>query len=274
MENNEKVIESLFKVVLLCGRQGLAFRGHRDDHVSWEVLEGSSSNQGNFIELVHFRAETDHVLSNHLQNSPASAHYTSKTIQNELIEVIGKCICNDIIDEVNRSKYYTLIADEVTDTSNKEQLSITLRYVLVDVVKEVFVGFVFVERITGASLADAILTWLAAAGLSPSDMRGQCYDGASNMSGARSGCRSIVQQQAPMAMYFHCAAHRLNLAVMSACKIQAFKNVESYIGEISRFFTFSAKRQRIFDRALDMTHLPTKAKKAQGCLPYTLDSTY
>ena len=59
------------------------------------------------------------------------------------------------------------------------------------------------------------------------------------MSGARSGCRSIVQQQAPMAMYFHCAAHWLNLAVVSACKIQAFKNVESYIGEIARFFAFS-----------------------------------
>ena len=27
MENNEKVIESLFKVVLLCGKQGLAFQG-------------------------------------------------------------------------------------------------------------------------------------------------------------------------------------------------------------------------------------------------------
>ena len=65
--------------------------------------------------------------------------YTSKTIQNYLIEVIGKCICKDIIEEVKRSKYYTVIADEVTD-SNKEQLSIVLRYVQIDVVKEVFVG--------------------------------------------------------------------------------------------------------------------------------------
>ena len=70
------------------------------------------------------------------------------------------------------------------------------------------------------------------------------------MSGARSGCRSIVQQQAPIAMYFHCAAHRLNLAVVSACKIQAFKNVTSYIGEIARFFAFLAKRQRLFDRII------------------------
>ena len=36
MENNEKVIESLFKVVLLCGKQVLAFRDHHDDHVNWE----------------------------------------------------------------------------------------------------------------------------------------------------------------------------------------------------------------------------------------------
>ena len=31
MVMNQKVIESLFSIVLLCGRQGLALRGHRDD---------------------------------------------------------------------------------------------------------------------------------------------------------------------------------------------------------------------------------------------------
>ena len=59
---------------------------------------------------------------------------------------------------MKRSKYYTVIADEVTDASNKEQLSIVLRYVQVGVVKEVFVGFICVERIMGESLANAILT--------------------------------------------------------------------------------------------------------------------
>ena len=59
---------------------------------------------------------------------------------------------------MKRSKYYTVIADEVTDASNKEQLSIVLLYVQVGVVKEVFVGFICVERIMGESLANAILT--------------------------------------------------------------------------------------------------------------------
>ena len=115
MEDNERVLTSLFKVVLLCGRQGIAFRGHRDDCLNWEVADKDISfNQGNFIELVRFRAETDEVLSHHLQHSPRNARYTSKTIQNELIEVVSNHICKDILDEVKTSKFYTLIADEIT----------------------------------------------------------------------------------------------------------------------------------------------------------------
>lgn len=67
METNQKVIESLLKVVMLCGKQGLALHGHRDDTINWE--EEGSLNEGNFVQLVRFRAETDPILANHLANS-------------------------------------------------------------------------------------------------------------------------------------------------------------------------------------------------------------
>ena len=35
MERNQLVIESLLRIVLFCGKQGLAFRGHRDDRIDW-----------------------------------------------------------------------------------------------------------------------------------------------------------------------------------------------------------------------------------------------
>jgi len=38
------------------------------------------------------------------------------------------------------------------------------------------------------------------------------------MAGARSGCKAIILQKAPMAVYTHCAAHQLNLAIVGACK--------------------------------------------------------
>ena len=151
------------------------------------------------------------------------------------MDVIGRSIRNEVVQEAKRAKFYSIIADEVTDAVNKEQLSLVLCYVLDGTVKEVFVDFMEVERITGDVLAQAILQWLTMQGLSPIDMRGQCYDGAFNMSGARSCCSSVVQREAPLTMYFHCAARRLNLPVVSACRIQAFKNTKSYVGEIASF---------------------------------------
>ena len=85
---------SLF--LMLCGKQGIALRGHRDDNIKWD--EEETNNEGNFIELVRLRAETDQVLAEHLAKSPKNARYTSKTIQNELVHVIGKSILNDIIE--------------------------------------------------------------------------------------------------------------------------------------------------------------------------------
>lgn len=122
VEHNLQVVESLIKVILLCGKQGLALRGHSDDRFDYD--DTNERNMGNFLECVRFRAETDDVLRKHLMNAPRNAQYTSKTIQNELISVIGNHIRSDILDEVRAAK---IIADEVTDVSNKEQLSLSLR---------------------------------------------------------------------------------------------------------------------------------------------------
>ena len=261
IQENCQVIASLMKVVLVCGVQGLALRGHRDDKV--ELSHPSIANIGNFLELVRFRAETDDSLRRHLHSAPRNAQYTSKTIQNELIDVIGRHIQSDVLSEVKEAKHFCIIADEVTDTSNKEQLSLCLRYVLEDKVKEAFVGFIEVERITGKILAENILQALTSWDLRLENIRGQCYDGASNMSGARAGCSAIVKQHAPLAEYTHCASHRLNLAVLSACKIQSFRNTESYLGEIARFFKFSPKRQRLLDSAIDETCAEVTRKKVK-----------
>ena len=76
------------------------------------------------------------------------------------------------------------------------------------------------------------------------------------MAGSRSGCRAIVQQKAPLAVYHHCAAHRLNLSVLSACKIVAFRNTEYFIGEIARFFHFFLQKGNVSLIKLLMQYAP------------------
>ena len=175
--------------------------------------------------------------------------------------MVGDRIRESIINEVKDAKFYSIIADEVTDVSNREELSLVVRYLYNKEVKEVFVDFIEVERITGNVLGESILQWLTSHNISPADMRGQCYDGSSNMSGARSGAKAVVQKAAPKAMYHHCAAHRLNLSIVSSCKISMIQNAESFLGEIARFFSFSPKRQRMLDKAIEASDTTPKAKK-------------
>ena len=66
------------------------------------------------------------------------------------------------------------------------------------------------------------------------------------MSVVRSECRALIQILAPKATYVDCASHQLNLAVDSACKIQAFKSTESTIGEIACFFLVLSNEAKPF----------------------------
>ena len=85
-----------------------------------------------------FCAETDKVPQSHLQNTSRNALYNSKTIQNEVIDKIGSHICKMILAEVKEAKYYSVIADEVINIANKEQLSVVLYYFFNGCVKGVF----------------------------------------------------------------------------------------------------------------------------------------
>lgn len=52
----------------------------------------------------------------------------------------------------------------------------------------------------------------------------QDYDGASNMSGQFQGVQAHIRSKYPKALYVHCAAHSLNLAVSTASNIKPVRN--------------------------------------------------
>ena len=62
-----------------------------------------------------------------------NATYTSPDIQNQVIDVLGDHILEKVLTKVKKAQYFSLIADEVTDSSNKEQLGLVLRYVNVKI---------------------------------------------------------------------------------------------------------------------------------------------
>ena len=173
-----------------------------------------TKNHGNFHALLKFRVDAgDTILGEHLSTAARNATYTSSVIQNEIIAVLADHIRDQIIAKVRAARWFTVVADEVTDAANEEQLNLVLRYVDPDelIVREELVGLFECDTgITGRHLADKILSY----DLDPIDLRGQAYDGAGNMAGSINGTAALITAQYPLVLYLHCTSHCLYLAVV------------------------------------------------------------
>jgi len=69
---------------------------------------------------------------------------------------------------------------------------------------------------------------------------GKGYDGAGNMSGQFNGVQSRIRQKYPKAMFVHCAAHRLNLALSSTLSISSVRNSLGVIKDFINLFRNNA----------------------------------
>ena len=72
------------------------------------------------------------------------------------------------------------------------------------------------------------------------------------MAGKYSGTAALIQDSYPKATYVHCAAHTLNLCIVSACSIPAIRNAHGVLQEICIFFNYSPKRQVELERQLPL----------------------
>ena len=126
------------------------------------MIEDDSVNRDNFQALLRFRVDAgDQVLKEHLETASLNATYTSKEIQNQMISVCGDIIRNRLLDKIHKANFFSVIADEATDSSNVEQLSINVRFLENGEPQEKFLGFQeCISGTTGEAIADNILSKL------------------------------------------------------------------------------------------------------------------
>ena len=95
--------------------------------------------------------------------------------------------------------FSVIYADESTDVTNKEQISICIRFVGrkedgKHLIREEFFTFVHTDKGTNAEeLTTKFLETIQSVGLSVNDMRAQGYDGASVMSGHVSDVQTRIR---------------------------------------------------------------------------------
>ena len=105
MEANRRILRVLVNVVLLFAKQNIAYRGHHEDS---KYVDDPNYNSGNYQEFLRFIAENgNEVLRLHFENAARNATYTSKNIQNELIEISAELLRNEIVKEITRAKFFS-----------------------------------------------------------------------------------------------------------------------------------------------------------------------
>nr|CAI5869191.1 unnamed protein product [Callosobruchus analis] len=191
-------------------------------------LRGHDSDSDKFMAISRLLSNYDATLKELLLKPKGEINYLSPTIQNEIISLLGTTVRNNIISEIKKAPFLTIILDTTQDLSKIDQLSVVFRHISVtenddNVPKEIkicesFLGFIAVTDCSAAGLKTVILNLTKEYGIDLTKCRGQRYDGANVMSGVYGGLQTLIKEHAPNADYVRCAAHALNLVLNDAAR--------------------------------------------------------
>ena len=167
-----------------------------------------------------------------------------------MLKLMAVKLLGDITKRIQKVKFFTLMADETTDAGNKEQLVIVFRWVDEKLnVHEDFIGLHEIEVANADFITDVLKNILVVCNLNENQLRGQCYDGASVMSGLRNGVVTQIQTMEPKAIYTHCYGHALNLAAGDTIKkCLVLKKALDITFEMSKLIKHSPKRDALFTK--------------------------
>lgn len=265
MRNNEnkerekwrEILKRVVSCIQYLACQNLAFRRHREDI--------SSSNQGNFLELVKLIAQFDPIMQQHLSavnNSPSSLSYLSPTIQNELIHLMAKMTKEKLLEEIKEAKHFAILFDSTPDIQHRDQMSQVIRYVHVHPetkkvsIKELFLGFFKVTGKDAESLFIDISNRLEEDSLDIQDCRCQCYDNAAVMAGCVRGVSQRFLKVNPLAFFSNCDNHTLNLVGVHA--VNEVVKMVTFFGIVDSLYKFFSRSTSRWEKLKTCIHLTLK----------------
>ena len=175
-----------------------------------------------------------------------NAHYRCTTAISELIQAINTHLETRMLDQIRKSHFFSITADESCNISTVEELSICARLLNNGKPEEHFLKLIPVDRTDAATIASTIKAFPDQNNLLATKMRAIGLDGAAAMSGVRTGVQARLRCHSPLAIYIHCRCHQLQLACVYAAKmIKTVSRVQSNILAIWKVFHYSPKKAAV-----------------------------
>nr|XP_004211330.1 unnamed protein product [Hydra vulgaris] len=181
-----------------------------------------------------------HLIAKHQEEEKRmQAHYLSWKSQNKFIKECGKLVVREVIREIKKSIYFTIITNSTPDSSQSEHITFVFRFLHFNdnqlwEVKERFLKLEELEKKKGSDITKLILNVLEENELDIKNCRGQGYDNGANMAGIYNGVQALIRQNNPQTIFIPCSAHSLNLCAVHA--IESSAPAKSYFGNIQKLY--------------------------------------
>ncbi|XP_022796425.1 zinc finger MYM-type protein 1-like [Stylophora pistillata] len=238
---SRKVLLAILGNIRYLARQALPLRGN------WNLETGSEENS-DFYQLLKLRAEENSEILDWLRRKDDK--YTSLVIQNEILQAIALCMLRKISENIQNATFFTIMADETADISNKEQLVVCICWVGENfAVHEDFIAIYPLERITADHIVAVLKNCLISKDVRIENARGRCCDSESTMAGEKTGVATQIKTLSSKCLYTHCYGHALNLAAADAIKsVKCISDSLETEREIAKLVKKSPQRNTKLDK--------------------------
>lgn len=264
---NRRIMHRLIDIALCLAKNGKSLRGHNENT--------NSVSKGLFLEMVDLLKKYDSLLSEHLENGPKNASYISNRIQNDILLSIQNVMKRNISSRV-KNTMVSIIADETSDCSHYEQLSVCVRYFNKKENRPVehFVGVKRLLSVNAQSVYDSLTEAINEIGIDWKNVIAVCFDGAATMAGSCNGVKAKVKENKPSIYYVHCYGHCLNLVLVSSL---GRKNnvIFDFFGVLQIIYSFveaSPVRHAILERVSKDINLKLRSLKTLSIIRWACRS--
>ncbi|XP_065658433.1 zinc finger MYM-type protein 1-like [Hydra vulgaris] len=254
------VLEQVFEIVKLLGKQNLPYRGSGSSESLYNInCENINYNRGNFLELLKFTAKRDSILNDYLTVAIESSKKRKENISNNskrrgsLVTMLSKNTVNKVIlailELIRRKikgelgdKQFSIQVGSTQDIGSTDQAAVCIRYVFKSEVKERLFAVLEVKNSSGKGIYKLLKKYFDDHLINFKNIVGESFDGAANMRGDFNGLHAYIKKENKNSIYIWCYAHILNLCICDTCDNKDAIKLFGLLNRLSTFFSDSYKR--------------------------------
>ena len=196
-----------------------------------------STNSEKLVSLVVACGGED--LKTYLESAGKNAMYTSRIAVTEFFEALGTWVEESLLKHLHQAPFYSIMADECTDVSTVEELSLFCRWIENGEPTDHFIDLLPMKKTDAESVYSVLVECLKSKNIQLSNHIVMGFNGAATFSGKKSGVQARRKSTHFMLYLFIAIVINFNWLV---CTLQKVQRVYVTLTTLWKFFYYSPKR--------------------------------